>query len=493
MSQILSLFLFFSLSFSSNGVNIWRRCCCRNKKHVPLSDNPSLCQPGYPLSTPPEIECALRTLSKGKRESHPFGVTAASSTNSMKSNQNATRSEVAEDRLSGLQSPKLRSYSQLTAPYNSSRSARTDDFLQQFEPANSENFHSSKILSWNYSQSSSNTDAIATSNDNSESDKTSSSKNSHSLKFRRIRRKNETVFTVQNVKYLVDQQLETEPGREYKLFVGHPYYQNDTRVTIKVITAKRWDHESKRGDAYSEYTFSRVLAQQFQRSGAVNPNVVNIKGAKWKKSKNGMNVDYVIVMECSCGSLRSIMNAQRASTDSMAEVDAMNVVINMLRQSVFGLKQLQSIKANFRYNNWSPDNLLVDAVSLPISNGIVYKLSDFSKSRAGKHKFGTAPYMSANAGVEVSDVNSMAVMGLEALSVFGCQDNYLWEAIWETCPLKVRESEVPSIRDAQIKIIIQEKEKLFATDAVNDFFKKLAHFAISDNATIAEFEEFWGL
>merc|ERR1712129_595630 len=183
------------------------------------------------------------------------------------------------------------------------------------------------------------------------------------------------------------------------------------------------------------------------------------------------------------GSLRSLINAQKQKQHAIInEASAMRRANNMMRQSVFGLKELQAINGKgARHHRFIPETLLADA----IEDTIIYKLSDFGKSK------GSAAYTSSlHHTMEGADINSLAVMGLEVLSVFGCHDNYLWEAVWEGCPLKVRENVVPHIRDDQIRLIMQQNEQLFASDAVNDFFRQLGHFATSHNATMAEFELF---
>merc|ERR1719229_1310123 len=117
---------------------------------------------------------------------------------------------------------------------------------------------------WNHSSlatmSTEDTSASGTeTGDNSESDGTESSRNSHShsIRFRKTRsKKNNTVFTVQGSKYMVDEELESsrarESRRDYKLFRGHHHRPNGSPVIIKVMAAKCSDHDAKRGDALRE-------------------------------------------------------------------------------------------------------------------------------------------------------------------------------------------------------------------------------------------------
>eukprot|EP01083_Nonionella_stella_P113594 334928_1 len=262
----------------------------------------------------------------------------------------------------------------------------------------------------------------------------------------------------------------------------------------------------------NEYNTSLMLAQK-QRNydrGELD-NVVHITNAKWLEHDECPK--YMVEMHLENGSLRDILkkqvaaahvandeNASSATLIMTQQLYPIRVVLKLLRQCLLGLQQLRTVLGpDFKYDNWAPDNILVNNVSLPVSNeNIVYKLCDFGRVKREERRFGGEPYMSAVGHpktVETHDINSLAVVGIEVFSAFGVFENRIWDALLESMKLAMLPRTVAVMRDYRIKYFAEEVRKkhwsyMFQSEFSTTLFTKLAHFVISDNVTCAEFSQF---
>eukprot|EP01083_Nonionella_stella_P089729 250454_1 len=254
-------------------------------------------------------------------------------------------------------------------------------------------------------------------------------------------------------------------GQFGTVYEAYQQQQNQTKVAIKITPAVTMTLHDR--DASHEYILSQKISRK-QRISKLN-NLIDIRG--WCRRRKEKVNEYVIVMDYYPGSLYTLLdtevNAHLLDIDSSysvaREMHATILTINLLKQCANGLKQLRMVQEDLQYNDWSPNNIMVTDMRLPVNNeAIVYKLADFGKARAGS-QFGTALYASnvdSPLHQETTDLNSIAVIGLEMLSVFGSTDNALWEAIKSLASIVISGGyKVVKKRDVMIKRILRDYKK----------------------------------
>eukprot|EP01083_Nonionella_stella_P145995 458605_1 len=301
--------------------------------------------------------------------------------------------------------------------------------------------------------------------------------------------------TNRSVTYDVEQVIETRFG-----LICKGRIKGDHNATGVLKAMHVFNNSVIQTAAQNEYNVSRVLAQkQLSYAQGELDNVVHITDAKWLESQ------YTVSMSLYPGTLRDIMDKQLASNvgaidDSglplampiVHEHVAIKVTVELLMQCLAGLQQLQKVfDPNFQYHNWSPDNILVTDVRVPVSSDVVYKVCDFGKVKPGQRPFGSEPYMSGVNNPKTSetcDINGMAVMGIEVISVFASFENRIWAALKESIKLAMLWRSIPTMRDHTIQCIARDVMKrdrgyVFQSDIIIEFFVKLAFFVTSDNIT----------
>eukprot|EP01083_Nonionella_stella_P266052 900486_1 len=309
-------------------------------------------------------------------------------------------------------------------------------------------------------------------------------------------------ITNRSITYYAEQIIETRFG-----LICKGRIKGDHNATGVLKAMHVFNNSVIQTAAQNEYNVSRVLAQkQLSYAQGELDNVVHITDAKWLESQ------YTVSMSLYPGTLRDIMDKQLASNvgaidDSglplampiVHEHVAIKVTVELLMQCLAGLQQLQKVfDSNFQYHNWSPDNILVTDVGVPVSSDVVYKVCDFGKVKPGQRPFGSEPYMSGVNNPKTSetcDINGMAVMGIEVISVFASFENRIWAALKESIKLAMLWRSIPTMRDHTIQCIARDVMKrhrgyVFQSDIIIEFFVKLAFFVTSDNITCAEFNNF---
>eukprot|EP01083_Nonionella_stella_P123205 371160_1 len=347
--------------------------------------------------------------------------------------------------------------------------------------------------------------------------------------FLTIRKKNAANETTTSQYYLKEQIGSGTFGTVYE---GHPDGDNNTRLAIKFSVVAGGN--TKKSDAHNEYCLCQQLAKRQVNETMENVvRIVNTKSNYKSKLKSNVlqpNVDYFIVMEYCPGTLRTLIDKQvkqhkseiseqlspgeniltskytpsKSTVNTKSanvfseheELEGMMVTLNVLKQCTDGLKQLQAVFPNVRFNDWSPDNILVSDTSIPIGKDVKFKLSDFGKAAVGKRKFGSAPYASnidepkAN---ETQDINSISLIGLEVLSSFSSYDNAIWTVISSVMTCTMMQLSIPPLRDLRIELVTEEVargEVSFQNKIVATFFQQLANFTRSEEVNFAIFDTF---